>query len=183
MLENVSTYSELESDIVLAAPIEEERTVTHLTTSQPNQCECWNRFFSRFSVYERLQRSLAYVLRFIFNSSHPQEKNVDNLSVPELQSSSDLILHILQRQHLSREIDALNKNRPLLGKKLLSLKPFLDENNFVRVGGRLEHAEITVEQKHPILLPSDNHVVKLMLSDEHKRLGHLKTVLSNFRLR
>lgn len=55
----------------------------------------------------------------------------------------------------------------------------------MRVGGRLENADVNFDQKHPVLLPSHNYVVILMLTQEHTRLGHAgaQTVLSNFRLR
>lgn len=35
----------------------------------------------------------------------------------------------------------------------MHLTPFLDENNVLRVGGRLEHAFISRDEKHPIILP------------------------------
>ncbi|XP_026482654.1 uncharacterized protein LOC113390608 [Ctenocephalides felis] len=68
---------------------------------------------------------------------------------------------------------------------LLQLNPFLDENNILRVGGRLENANIPYNQKHPIILPSKNHITNLILLQEHQRLLHagVQTVLANIRLR
>ncbi|KAF2894124.1 hypothetical protein ILUMI_12049 [Ignelater luminosus] len=36
-----------------------------------------------------------------------------------------------------------------------------DENNLIRVGGRLRNANVTYNQQHPILLPKRNHLVSL----------------------
>lgn len=47
------------------------------------------------------------------------------------------------------------------------------------------HAEVTFDQKHPILLTSKNYIVRLFLKREYERLGHAEArkVLSNIRLR
>lgn len=58
-------------------------------------------------------------------------------------------------------------------KQLLKLHPFLDDNGILRVGGRLTYADLlTFNQKHPILLPSKNRIVQLLLKREHIRLCH-----------
>lgn len=76
-------------------------------------------------------------------------------------------------------------DRPLNNSKILSFKPFVDKSGFLRVGGRLTYADIPESHKYPILLPSQTHVVSLMLRQEHVRLGHAgaQNTLSNFRLR
>lgn len=70
-------------------------------------------------------------------------------------------------------------------KKLKPLNPFLDANEILRVGGRLENADIPFEQKHPIILPQGHAIVEMFLRSEHERLLHAgtQTVLANVRLK
>ena len=91
----------------------------------------------------------------------------------------------MQSQNFSKQISELKNKNITSDKQLNSLNPFLDAEQILRVGGRLKNADVPFEQKHPILLPSHNYVVSLMLKNEHVRLGHAgaQTVLSNFRLK
>lgn len=55
---------------------------------------------------------------------------------------------------------------------LRQVSPFIDENGLMRVGGRLKHATLAIDQKHPILLPRDCQFARLILNDAHSRLNH-----------
>ncbi|XP_026464229.1 uncharacterized protein LOC113366789 [Ctenocephalides felis] len=59
--------------------------------------------------------------------------------------------------------------------KLKPLNPFIDGEGLLRVGGRLEYANISYEQKHPIILPKSHYVTELFLRGEHERLLHAGT--------
>lgn len=64
------------------------------------------------------------------------------------------------------------------------MNPFIDAEGIVRVGGRLHNAQISYNQKHPIILPKNNHVTNLIIWREHLRLLHAgqKQVLSSLNL-
>lgn len=162
----------------------ELRKTTLHTLSQDTVTTFWYDIFRRFSNFTRLQRTVAYILRYVSNSKQ-QQKKVNSLSVEELDRSLTFIVHIIQQHYFHNEIDQISNNRPLTNTNLLRLKVFLDSAGVLRVGGRLDQAQIEYDQKHPILLPSHDYIVQLMLTHEHKRLGHAgaQTVLSNFRLR
>lgn len=90
----------------------------------------------------------------------------------------------MQAERFPEELSQLKHNKPITNKSILSLNPFLDTDGLIRVGERLSNAQIQYNQKHPVLLPSKNHLVTLLLKKEHVRLGHAgaQTVLSNIRL-
>lgn len=162
--------------------LEERKTQTILISSAKDS---WSSFFERFSNYNRLQRSVAYVFRFINNAKPNTPNSTGPLSVEELRNSEIFILKTIQAQSFSKELREIKSpNLSISNKHILQLNPFIDENDLIRVGGRLSHADIPLEQKFPILLPSHNHVVKLRLLKEHIRLEHAgpQTVLSNIRL-
>lgn len=146
----------------------------------------WQQLFDRVSIFSRLQRIVAYILRFAHNVANDSrtERLKGSLSPLELEKSTKLIAKKLQQQGFSREMHELRQNIPLSNKHLRSLNPILSEDGLIRVGGRLENAEVPYNQKHPILLPARNRIVSLLLSQMHIRLGHAgaQTTLSNVRL-
>lgn len=65
--------------------------------------------------------------------------------------------------------------------KLLTLHPFIDNQGLIRVGGRLNNAPISFEQKHPIVLAPNNPLTTLIIRNEHEHLLHAgcqKTITS-----
>ena len=55
---------------------------------------------------------------------------------------------------------------------LLSLNPFLDGNQLIRVGGRLQHSELAFDQQHPLILPKEHYIISLIIEDTHKKNLH-----------
>ena len=56
--------------------------------------------------------------------------------------------------------------------RLAALSPFKDDDGLLRVGGRLERADISFDAKHPMIVPSKHHLVDLVIQHYHKREGH-----------
>lgn len=55
---------------------------------------------------------------------------------------------------------------------LLRLHPFLDKDGILRVGGRIDNASATYNQRHPIILPKKHHVTDLIIRQIHYRNLH-----------
>ena len=72
---------------------------------------------------------------------------------------------------LPREVGSSAK-KALKGSQLYRLLPFLDSHGILRVGGRLRRAEIEHGEKHPIVLPKNNHVSRLVAKHNHLRVHH-----------
>lgn len=67
----------------------------------------------------------------------------------------------------------LKANKSLHKKnRLISLSPFINDENLIRVGGRLKNSNYTYDVKHPILLCSKHHITKIIFEKEHKTLFH-----------
>jgi len=54
---------------------------------------------------------------------------------------------------MKEKADLLEKGSLSNKRSLLSLNPFLDRNQLLRVGGRLENSDLTFDQQHPMILP------------------------------
>lgn len=142
---------------------------------------------TRFSSLMKLQRVTAYIFRFKHNISKTTIKLTGELTVAELQNSLWFLLKLVQQECFAAELHALQNGRCIPKQsKLLSLNPFLDNNNIIRVGGRLKHAkDIIYEQRHPIILPGKHHFTKLIIRHEHYKMLHAgtQTLLATIRTR
>ncbi|KAL0849262.1 hypothetical protein ABMA28_013591 [Loxostege sticticalis] len=130
--------------------------------------------FDKYSSFNKLLRSFAYVKRFINNIKNPNNKQLNSLSTEELNNAFHFLCSIAQRQSFPEEYDQLVKNKPLKSKsKILSLSPFFDQDkNLILVGGRLDASAYTYEKKHPILLHASHRFTKLLFEREHVRNMH-----------
>ncbi|XP_055307242.1 uncharacterized protein LOC129571472, partial [Sitodiplosis mosellana] len=67
-----------------------------------------------------------------------------------------------QQEYFNREITALKENRSLPEKsKLEQMKPILDEEELLRLGGRLDRSELDYEMKHPYIIPHGSRLAHL----------------------
>lgn len=133
--------------------------------------------FDRFSSFSRLVRIVAFLRRFIRNSKiknsrsraielpgRESRQKTDLLTVEELEESRIRLIKIVQAQFFEADIKTiLVKGRVERSSKILSLNPFLDTNGILRVGGRLKHASIPYESKHPALLPGKHAFTILII--------------------
>ncbi|XP_026471164.1 uncharacterized protein LOC113375440 [Ctenocephalides felis] len=144
----------------------------------------------RFSKFNKIVRVVAYCFRWfkIFRSRKPDGQPVsDVLSVDDLREASRRIFYLAQRKVFGNIPDQLMSGElssTSLG-KLKALNPFVDAEGLLRVGGRLENADISYDQKHPIILPKANLAIDIFIRSEHERLLHAgtQTTLANIRLK
>lgn len=62
--------------------------------------------------------------------------------------------------------------KPKGASPLSHLDPFLDHSNLVRIGGQIKQASVSQDVKHPIVLPGQGHVSKLLARHYHERALH-----------
>lgn len=67
--------------------------------------------------------------------------------------------------------------------RLIALLLFLDDKGILRVGGRLKHATLPEEAKHPIILPFHHYFTRLIILHYHEKLLHagVQTTLNSIR--
>lgn len=132
-----------------------------------------NEFMKRFSSIKNLKYIVAFVLRFIHNIKNKIDQRRGTGTPEESKNAEQLLISIIQRNTFSKDIHLLKLGENLHEKsRLIPLSPFLDKFGILRVGGRLENANMPENEKHQILLPSGNHVTRLIIRAEHERLKH-----------
>jgi hypothetical protein len=86
---------------------------------------------TKYSDLNKLQRVMAWVLRFIHNANPKNKNKVSGsvLTVHEMRNSRITIVRLIQSIHFFEELEQLRYNKPISRKsKLLTLDPCLDEN-------------------------------------------------------
>ena len=112
-----------------------------------------------FSTFRRLCRVTAWVLRFLTNCRLPREsrKRDKTLCLTEIRHMEKLWIKQAQR-------DAFPKGEQ--EGSLLRLCPKSDDDGLLRMDGRLRLAdELSYDTRHPILLPKEHAVTRLIIMD------------------
>ena len=125
---------------------------------------------NKFSTFGKLQRVMAYMLRFLFNCRH-KEKRIGSLSVEELNTSLMTCVRLYQLVDFKEDIHSLSKAK-MVSNRLRKLNPFLDKQQLLRVGGRLINSDLPEAEKHPLLLSKQSNLSRLLCVHFHKMLLH-----------
>ena len=144
------------------------------------------RLLTHYSSWSRLRRAVAYLLRLkqflLTKSKNGITKNMFSsqyLSVEEFRASTLAIVKLVQIKYFHKELNSLKNNDRFFvsGAKnihspLRKLCP-IQVNGVLRVGGRLQNSSLSDSAKHPIILPSNHHVTKLIILNIHEKERHV----------
>lgn len=164
--------SEWPNEIIKIMEIPELKKNTCLTAVNSNFD-----VFDKFSSYSKLLRVIAYCLRV-----RRPRKYSGPLDTEEINEAEIRVLKLLQADRFDIEIKILKKVSKIKS-KFTNLNLFLDENELIRVGGRLQRSNLTSAQKHPILLPSRHRVTDCIIREAHEGHYHLGIQMTLYVLR
>ncbi|XP_075150543.1 uncharacterized protein LOC142224648 [Haematobia irritans] len=106
----------------------------------------------RFSSFDRALRVLCYMYRFVRKCN---------------------LIRQAQRKYYATEYNVIENHIPINSKsRLLALNPKLDDNGLLRVNGRLSNADLSYNERYPIILPEKSRFCKLLVDYTHKLLLH-----------
>ena len=116
--------------------------------------------WKRFSNFRRPRNVFARILNL---------KNANKEITPDLHDRAEnRMWELVQRDSYTNEIASLKRGDPVKSNsKIESLNPFLSKN-LIRAKGRLRHANLSFEEKHPVILTHSHPAVKLYLEFQRK---------------
>ena len=138
----------------------------------------------KFSSWTRLIRVTAWVLRFVAKllakvkkSAKPENPEYETcgeviLNPAELDKAGKLWVKQAQMERFAKEIKELKEGEVSKQSHLKPLNPIVDELGVLRVGGRLNRAELPYDAAHPMILPKKHHITRLVEADVHHRCRH-----------
>lgn len=137
---------------------------------------------SRFGSYWKVLHIMAWVLRFV-QMTRGKKQYPSYLTAEEIDAAQVYWIHRVQEECFTAELTALSAGEPLpYTSKIARFNPFL-EDGLIRLGGRLQFADLTKNEKHPLLLDGSHHFTHLLIRETHIRLHHLgvQVILSELR--
>ncbi|XP_026214228.1 uncharacterized protein LOC113160973 [Anabas testudineus] len=156
---------EVITEITIGDPeVRKVQSLNVQTTEQIGLSHC----LLRFSSWYKVTQAIARLLRRIRGN-----KSTGHSTVQEREEAGCIIVRDVQKQVYSEEIKLLSKGSQIPSKsKLYPLEAFLDKDGTLRVGGRLKNACLPTSQKHPIVMPKDHHVTKMIITHYHEQVQH-----------
>ena len=140
-----------------------------------------------FSSWRRLTAITAWIKRYVRNCRVEKSERLKGQLMPhELEEAEEFWVKYAQKEDFGEEIAALEGHQNLPKQsRLRELLPHMSESGIIRVGGRLEKADIPKSAKHPIILPRRHLLSELVIREAHERLHHagVNHVLADTRTR
>ncbi|CAC5397567.1 unnamed protein product [Mytilus coruscus] len=144
--------------------------------------------FERFSDWNKLVDTIAR-LQHIAESNqgkghchHGRGLHLcrDSLNPVNSRSAERNIIKAVQAETYNEELLSCveGKNIPA-NSSLVSLNPFVDQEGILRVGGRLSHADIGINEQHPIIISGKHHIATLLIRKLHHQVKHQGRLITN----
>ncbi|GFW74342.1 integrase catalytic domain-containing protein [Trichonephila clavipes] len=142
---------------------------------------------NKCSSFMKLKRILVWCLRFKENARNPSsQRTIGSRTATKLSRALICLVRNVQYVHFPLEIQCLLKGKQIPNSSsLLNLSPVLDENSILRVVGKLKHSNLTVNQKHPMLIPNKGHISNLLINYYHVLHFHtdVESTIANIRIK
>ena len=125
----------------------------------------------RYSTLTRLLRVTAWVLRWtaVIRS---RVTGSEDLVIDEIQEAERIWLRELQQDAYPDELRQLRSGHQIAKQsKIYGLSPF-EKDGLLKIKGRLQESDLSSEEKHPIILPTEHEYVRLLILDQHEKTSH-----------
>ena len=138
----------------------------------------------RFSDWHRARRAVALCLRYRDVLLGWRSSSGCPLTVDELQKAQTVIVRAVQEEAFPEELKRLKNEKDTTTQnevktkqvkktsKLYRLDPYIRADGVVCVGGRIRRANLPADQLHPVVLPRDGHITRLVVEHCHKGVHH-----------
>ncbi|XP_067279206.1 uncharacterized protein [Pseudorasbora parva] len=152
--------------------------VTLLTKVSKTELGCHR--FMHFSSWKALIHTLAKLIHVTKSfqesnkSGHKRwQRYRDPCSVTDLAKARNVVIGSVQHEVFKEEYICLQKGKPISKQSpLKKLNLVVDENGLLRIGGRIAYADVSREEKHPLILPRAHHISTLLVRFYHEQVAH-----------
>ena len=165
---------------------EVKKSITMATSLVDQRKATLEERIERFSDWYRARRAVALCSKYIQKLKkrvNKEPSEVIQVSAEDLEKAGKSIIYAAQTKAFQDEFKLpareAEEERSFPKQKTAKLRssinkldPFIDENGILRVGGRLKHADLSDEVKHPVILPKGSHVTSLIIRYYHENTKH-----------
>lgn len=136
--------------------------------------------FERFSSWKslvRVMKMLIHIAKSFSKTSHTGKCTgwhcCNGLQPADLSQAKTVIIQCVQHEVYKAELESLTEEKEVHPQSPLSkLDPFIDQDGLQRVGGRLQSADLSEAEKHPLIIPASHHVALLLVRHYHDQVVH-----------
>ena len=146
----------------------------NLTSSSVNIINSLEKTSSR----KRVKRIMTFIIKYKetwLNLANKRKSKTDGpiLDMNLLQKVETAAIRLYQRRAFQKEIITLENRQTISGQsRIFKLDPFVDNDGVLRVGGRINKANLDYRLKHPILLPKEGQITYTIIIDHHEKVAH-----------
>lgn len=131
----------------------------------------------RFSSLHRLLRVTAWCFHWRHKTTpsrtHHSTDTAPTLEPHEIDAALIRWIRTAQALHYRTEISSLSKDRAVPPRSpLIGLCPFMDDSGVMRLGGRLKHAILSQDERHPMIVPPEFWMAHLLVDSCHRWTLH-----------
>ncbi|XP_062566124.1 uncharacterized protein LOC134228483 [Saccostrea cucullata] len=138
--------------------------------------------FEHFSTWKSLVRAITNLKKIC--KLRKGNINSPSQSVKDTQEAELFIIRTVQAFFYEEEIKLIRDSKLLpSSSSILNLHPFIDDQDILRVGGRLNQAPLSFDEKNPIILPAKSHVAKLIVTHLHEKVYHQGRLITEGKVR
>lgn len=164
--QEIHPESYLTPELLVGDP-EVKSTQAFATKVEPSQSDVLTRL-NRFSSWSKLLKVVARIKRLNSKGTHAGKP----VSMEQHERAAESVMRLVQEEAFSQEMKTLQGGESLQSSSpLFRLDPIL-EGGAIRVGGRLDKSSLSLEVKHPLILPKEGHITKLILTHCHEKICH-----------
>ena len=124
--------------------------------------------FHKYSSYYKIWRIFAWIFRFFNNTRRRGNVKISYLTVEELKAAEIRLLKLVQSQAFT----GLND------KNIRHLDPIVDDSGLIRLKSRITLRDDEYDFIFPIILPRNNHLVRLIIIRLHEDFNHAGVEIS-----
>ncbi|XP_050339525.1 uncharacterized protein LOC126765898 [Bactrocera neohumeralis] len=162
---NYKIQQKVNNDNLIIPEIKKSKIVMILTEKQTILMN-----INHKNSFEFLQNVTANIFKFI---DIIRKKPLMNTIFYKRKALNYIICQI-QKKYFDLELKLINSNKRIpKNSKLATLAPIVDSNNIIRVGGRIQSSNLSEDAKHPILLPYEDEIVRLLVNHIHVKHLHI----------
>lgn len=135
--------------------------------------------FQRFSKWSSLVKAIAY-LHHIAQSFKSKDQGCSgwhlckrSLTKEALSQAEHSIIRCVQHEVYAEEIKRIKANQDLPhNSSLYKLKPIIDSEDLLRIGGRLSESKLLSHEANPLVIPRKHHIATLLIRHHHEAVKH-----------
>ena len=177
----VTTGDEATYDLVGPDSDAEVRPKVTSLATQISEDKLGSERFEHFSKWSSLTKAVARLCHIAHCFSLPPGNRScvgwhmckNELSVVDITKAEHVIIKCVQHESYSEELKCIKSSCELpKTSPLHKLRPVIDSEGMLRIGGRIDQAPVDRCEAHPLIIPSHHHIATLLVRHHHECVKH-----------